>query len=158
MSLHVKAIFLYNISPITYNDAMEKITISELESFHGLKAELDSLIKEREFIYYPIFSPNGKKNPGVYNSSPSDPTAESFRKLQALDERISDRIETISDTLTRIEDFLDTIPDEYAHIRAGIRWHYIMGLDWGKTNLKVYGYHNYHVIRKAVLRYLGVEK
>ncbi len=136
----------------------EEITITELEAYRGLSAELEALQKERQWIYYPVSSPNGREQIGQRGNTPSDPTAQAVRKLEMLDEKIADRTQIISERLVRIEEWLDTIPDTEAHIKAAIRWHYLLGLDWGKTNVKIYGYHSYHVIRKAVMRYLGVEK
>lgn len=131
------------------------ITITDLEAFRGLSAEVEALQKEREWLYYPVVSPNGREQIGQKGNSVSDPTANAVSKLASLDKKIAERTERITEQLADIEEWLDTIPDKDAHIRSAIRWHYLLGLDWGKTNVKIYGYHSYQTIRKAVHKYMG---
>lgn len=135
----------------------KEITITDLESFRGMSAEIEALKKERELLYFPVASPNGREQIGQRGNSVSDPTANAFWKLEAMDKKIAEKTEQIAERLVRIEEWLDTIPDRDAHIRSAIRWHYLLGLDWGKTNVKIYGYHSYQTIRKAVLKYMGVQ-
>ena len=135
---------------------MDTITIEDLESFRGLSAELESLRMMREWNYFPVSSPNGREQIGQRGNSVSDPTAQAVQKLAEIDERITAKRDELAVQLERILAWVDTIED--STIRAMIRWHYINGLDWGKTCIKVYGYHNYHTCRSAVLRYMGVKK
>lgn len=132
------------------------ISIKELEAYRGLSAELGALEAMRRWAYYPVSSPNGHESIGQRGNEVSDPTAQAVRKLADIDSKIDAKREELAVQLERILTWVDTIPD--ATIRAMIRWHYIQGLDWGKTCLKVYGYHNYHTCRSAVLRYMGVKK
>lgn len=134
----------------------DTITIKELEAYRGLSAELGALEAMRRWAYYPVSSPNGREQIGQRGNSVSNPTEQAMRKLEQIDERISTKRDELAVQLERILDWVDTIPD--SSIRAMIRWHYIQGLDWGKTCLKVYGYHNYHTCRSAVMRYMGVKK
>jgi len=134
----------------------DTITIKELEAYRGLSAELGALEAMRRWAYYPVSSPNGREQIGQRGNSVSNPTEQAMRKLEQIDERISTKRDELAVQLERILDWVDTIQD--SSIRAMIRWHYIQGLDWGKTCLKVYGYHNYHTCRSAVMRYMGVKK
>ena len=132
------------------------ISIKDLEAYRGLSAELGALEAMRQWAYYPVSSPNGREQIGQRGNSVSDPTAQAVAKLAKIDERIAAKREELAVQLERILEWVDSIDD--AGIRAMIRWHYIQGLDWGKTCMKVYGYHSYHTCRSAVLRYMGVKK
>ena len=135
---------------------MDTITIKDLEGYRGLSAELEALESMRQWTYYPVSSPNGHENIGQRGNAVSDPTAQAVRKLAEIDEKIAQKREELAVQLETLLNWIDTIPDPT--IRAMIRWHYVQGLDWGKTCLKVYGYHNYHTCRSAVMRYMGVKK
>ena len=132
------------------------ITLKDLEDFLGLSAELESLIEMKKWAYFPVSSPNGREQIGQRGNSVSDPTAQAVSKVENLDEMIAVRREDIAVRLQAIMEWVETIPE--ASIRAMIHWHYLQGLDWGKTCMKVYGYHSYHTCRNAVLRYMGVRK
>lgn len=135
---------------------MDIITINDLEAFRGLSAELEALESMRQWAYYPVSSPNGHESIGQRGNAVSNPTEQAVHKLEQIDERIATKREELAIQLERILNWIDTIPDPT--IRAMIQWHYIQGLDWGRTCRKVYGYHNYHTCRSAVMRYMGVKK
>ena len=132
------------------------ITLADLENFKGLSSELEALGEERHWTYFPVSSPNGREVIGQRGNSVSDPTSAALRKLEKLDERIEKKRSEVADRLEAILDWLDTVED--AELRAIIHWHYLKGLDWQKTNLKVYGYRSYQACRKRVMRYFGKEK
>jgi hypothetical protein len=132
------------------------ITLADLENFKGLSSELEALVEERHWTYFPVSSPNGREVIGQRGNSVSDPTSAALRKLEKLDERIEKKRSEVADRLEAILDWLDTVED--AELRAIIHWHYLKGLDWQKTNLKVYGYRSYQACRKRVMRYFGKEK
>lgn len=132
------------------------ISINDLENFRGLSAELESLEEMRHWKYFPVSSPNGREQIGQRGNTVSNPTEQSVFKLIELDEMIASRRDEVAVRLQTILEWLNTIPD--ANIRSMIHWHYLQGLDWGRTCMKVYGYHNYHTCRNAVLRYMGVRK
>ena len=134
----------------------DTITIEDLESFRGLSAELESLRMMREWNYFPVSSPNGREQIGQRGNEVSDPTASALHKLEMIDEKIVVRQQEVADQLEKILNWLDTLTDQ--SIKAMIHWHYLQGLDWGRTCQKVYGYHNYHTCRNAVLRFMGVRK
>lgn len=135
---------------------MDTITIKDLESYRGLSAELGALEAMRRWAYYPVSSPNGHESIGQRGNSVSNPTEQALHKLEKIDERIAVKRDELAVQLEKILNWVDTIEDPT--IRAMIRWHYIQGLDWGKTCLKVYGYHSYHTCRNAVMRYMGVKR
>jgi hypothetical protein len=132
------------------------ITIKDLEDFKGLSAELEALQRERQWAYFPVASPNGRENEGARGNTPSDPTANALRKIDLIDRRIAEKQDEIAERLSAILDWLDTVED--SEIRAIVHWHYLQGLDWQKTNLKVYGYKSYQACRKRIMRYFGREK
>lgn len=132
------------------------ITLSDLENYKGLASELEALQQERQWAYFPVSSPNGREVLGQRGNTPSDPTSAALRKLEKLDERIEKKREEVAERLEAILDWLDAVED--AELRAIIHWHYLQGLDWQKTNLKVYGYRSYQACRKRVMRYFGREK
>lgn len=132
------------------------ITIEDLESFRGLSSELEALKQERMWLYTPVSSPNGREQIRQRGNLPSDPTATAVAKISAMDERILARTEEIAEKLQNILTWLDTIND--AELKAMIHWHYLMGLDWNRVCLKLYGYRSYHTCRKRVMRYFGREK
>ena len=132
------------------------ITLADLENYKGLASELEALQQERQWAYYPVSSPNGREVIGQRGNMPSDPTTASLRKLEKLDERIEKKREEVAERLEAILDWLDAVED--AELRAIIHWHYLQGLDWQRTNLKVYGYKSYQACRKRVMRYFGREK
>ena len=132
------------------------ITLADLENFKGLSSELEALVEERHWTYFPVSSPNGREVIGQRGNSVSDPTSAALRKLEKLDERIEKKRSEVADRLEAILDWLDSVED--AELRAIIHWHYLKGLDWQKTNLKVYGYRSYQACRKRVMRYFGREK
>lgn len=128
--------------------------IKTLEQLQKDIQTLRILQKKKEMLYYPVHSPHSET--GVRNTSRSDPTAGALRKIERVNDQISDCMVKIADELSTVETWLETVED--GHIRAAIRWHYMVGLDWGKTCRKVYGYQNYHTCRSAVYRYLGLKK
>lgn len=132
------------------------ITLKDLENYKGLLSELEALEQERMWAYFPVSSPNGREQIGQRGNSVSDPTATALDKLEKLDVRITKKRDEVAEQLSAILDWLDTVDD--AELRAIIHWHYLQGLDWKKTNLKVYGYRSYQACRKRVMRYFGKEK
>lgn len=134
---------------------MTPITLDDLKSFRGLSSELKALQEERDWLYYPVSSPNGKTD-GIHGSGPSDPTASAVRKIQQMDKRIFERQTEIAQRLSEILTWMDSIDD--AEIRAMIHWYYLIGDDWAMTCAKVYGYKSNQACRKRVMRYFGYEK
>lgn len=136
---------------------MTNITIEDLEAYRGLASELEALQKERNFAYTPYNSPGSHPYIGeAKGNSVSNPTEQAVHKLEKIDQRIAVRQNEIAERLNNILNWLDSLED--AELRAMIHWHYLLGLDWGKTCKKLYGYHSYQTCRKRVLRYFGVEK
>lgn len=132
------------------------ITIEDLEQYRGMASELEALQEERKWLYYPIASPNGRENLGQRGNTPSDPTASAVSKIDALDKRIAEKQAYLAERLHAVEEWLDTIED--SEIRAMIHWHYLLGATWKQTARKVYGYNDYQVARKRVMRFFGREK
>lgn len=132
------------------------ITLEDLEAFRGLSSELSALKKEREWLYYPVSSPNGREMIGQRGNQVSDPTASAVYKIAMIDEKITLRTAEIAEKLEGILDWLDTVSD--SEIRAMIHWRYLIGDDWKMVCRKVYGYDSPQACRKRVLRFFGREK
>lgn len=128
--------------------------IKTLEQLQKDIQTLRILQKKKQMLYYPVHSPHSET--GVRNTSRSDPTAGALRKIEKIDDQISDCMVKIAEELSAVETWLETVED--GHIRAAIRWHYLIGLNWSETCKKVYGYYNYHTARTAVYRFLGLKK
>ena len=135
---------------------MDTITLEDLNQFRGMASELEALTEERMWLYYPVSSPNGREVIGQRGNLPSDPTSAAFHKIEAMDKRIERAREEILDKKEAILDWLETVEDR--EVRAMIHWHYIRGLNWKQTARKVYGYNDYQVARKRVMRFFGREK
>lgn len=135
---------------------MTIITLEDLESYRGLSSELQALKKEREWLYYPVSSPNGREMIGQRGNTPSDPTASAFYKIETIDKKIALRTAEIAERLDEILEWMDSVPD--AEIRAMIHWRYLIGDDWRMVCRKVYGYDSPQACRKRVFRFFGKEK
>ena len=135
---------------------MDTITLEDLKQFRGMSSELEALTEERMWLYFPVSSPNGREVIGQRGNLPSDPTSAAFHKIEAMDRRIERAREEIIEKKEAILDWLETVDDR--ELRAMIHWHYIVGLNWKQTARKVYGYNDYQVARKRVMRYFGREK
>lgn len=135
---------------------MTHISLEDLESFRGMSSELAALQKERQWLYYPVASPNGRENIGQRGNQPSDPTASAYYKIEVIDQKIIARQTEIAEKLAEILDWMDTI--ENREIRAMIHWRYLIGEDWKMVCRKVYGYDSPDACRKRVALFFGREK
>ncbi|MBR3360674.1 MAG: hypothetical protein IKG39_05020 [Lachnospiraceae bacterium] len=111
----------------------------------------------KQSLYERVHSPQfdavrgGKKTSGDV----SDPTAKAVQMIADLDEKLMEKNNEIIEMNQRITRFIQEIPDPT--IAKMIVLHYIQNLNWGKVCVRIYGYHNYHTCRKAVMRYFGKE-
>ena len=106
---------------------------------------------EIQTLYTPISSPNGRETSGSFSSTPSDPTAHSAMRIIDLRETLAEQREAMYAMLEEIEEWLITCEDP--EIVSIIRWHYLLGLNWKQTNMKVYGYPDYDRSRKKIVRF-----
>lgn len=130
---------------------MDTLNIRErLEKYYGLLAEIDAIKREIDDLAKPISSPNGRTDEG-HGSTPGNPTERAaFRRIELIDQ-LTPLVEEQLNELDQIEHWLTSVED--SEIRAIIRWHYILGLDWSQTNKEIYGRKDYWYCRNRVMRY-----
>ena len=122
---------------------------SKLEQYYGIASNIEAIEQEIYALYSPISSPNGRL--GIRSNSPSSPTERSAMRIIHLRKLVDAEHERLCQLLEEIEKWLTTVDD--TEIASIIRWHYLMRLNWSKTNMKVYGYPDYDYSRKKVERY-----
>lgn len=132
------------------------MTIEKLEQYRGICSNISAIYAELTNAYYPYRSPNGKKDPIIYSSVPSDPTQQAVFNALDLQNRLELRLEEQAVALGEIETWLLTLTDP--EIESIIRWHYVIGLNWKETTEKIYGYGDPYRTRKKIFRYFGKEK
>lgn len=126
------------------------MTIDELEEFKGMRAEVTAIRREIETLYAPISSPNGHTD-GGHSTTPGNPTEHAAMLIMKRKATLETKVTEMQRRLERIESWLETVDD--SKLRACIRWHYLNGLNWKQTNLRVFGYPNPYRARKKVMRY-----
>ena len=127
------------------------MTIATLERYQGLASGVQAIEVEISTLYNPVRSPNGRESSGSFSGTPSDPTAQSAMRIISLRETLEEQRESMYALLEEIEKWLSTC--ENPEIVSIIRWHYLLGLTWKQTNMKVYGYPDYDRSRKKVMRF-----
>jgi len=130
---------------------MDDITKEDLRLYLYRKQMIKILEQELETVYES--SPAPKEVQGGKSSvrNPSDPTAMKARIHGEMEEKLLQKKAELEEMTRRIERFTAEIDDQI--IGPIIRWHYIRGLSWAQTCMKVYGYPDGDVCRKAVIRY-----
>lgn len=123
------------------------MNIETLESYYGAYSNIAAIEEEIKQLYNPIRSPIG--NTG--NKEPGDPTARSAMRIIQLRDKLESEKTRLLGLVDEIEQWLLTVED--SEIVSIIRWHYVLGLNWKQTNMKVYGYPDYFYSRQKVIRY-----
>ena len=131
------------------------MTIETLEKYRGISSNIKAIQDEIESLYIPIASPNGRINNAGFNGTPGNPTEQAAFRIIKLKEMITDSVTKQSELLELIEDWIKEIELDEPEIAAIARYHYILGNNWKITNLKIYGYPDYHRARKKFFRYFG---
>lgn len=126
------------------------MTIEELEAFKGMRAEVLAIQREIETLYAPISSPNGHTE-GGHSTTPGNPTERAAMMIMERKAALEFKVAAMQEALEGIESWLETVED--SKLRACIRWHYLNGLNWKQTNVRVFGYPNPYRARKKVMRY-----
>ena len=132
------------------------MTIEMLEEYRGIASGVEAIEREINTLYNPVRSPNGRETSGSFSGTPSDPTAQAARRIIKRKETLKEQRESMYALLEKIEDWLISCDD--TEVVSIIRWHYLLGLNWKQTNMKVYGYPDYQYARKKIMRYFKKEK
>ena len=127
------------------------MTIDILEQLYGLTSNIDAISEEIDTLYIPVRSPIGNN----HSSEPGDPTGRSAMRIIQLKEMLEADKQKQIELLEQIEHWLRTVRE--SEIVSIIRWHYILHYNWKMTNMKVYGYPDYHYARRQVHRYFEKE-
>lgn len=128
------------------------MTIEKLKNLRGMISNVKALDEEIRALYSPISSPNGRVDSGGTRSNvPGDPTARSAMRIIEIRADLEVQREQMYALLQEVEKWLFTLDD--SELVSIIRWHYILGYSWNKTNIKVFGRNDYDVSRKRVHRY-----
>lgn len=126
-----------------------EMTIERLETYRGLLAERNAIVQQIDELSKPLQTINRSSGVQKQSSGISNPTERSALKIIELEEKVL----KIDDELNAIESWIDDIVD--GELRAILRWHYINGYNWNRTNIKVLGYSSYDTSRKKVERYFN---
>lgn len=130
---------------------MSDVTLERCEAMAKTYRRFRELLDLRDTLYNTYHSPALEfRNKSAGNLS--DPTAEAVRRIGKIDEELL----PIMKAVFAFEDDLHALTDY--EVAAIIRWHYLIGLSWTDTNMKVYGTRDYNYSRKKVLRYLKQHK
>ena len=133
----------------------KKQIFEDLQSYQNDIKELETLKQMKNHIgevKSPVLSKIGTGH--NYND---DRTLKAVQKIMILETEIEKKEVLLLEKTERIFNWvINECPD--AFIGQMCYWHYIKGLNWSKTNQKVYGYCNYHTSRKAVMRYFEMEQ
>lgn len=130
---------------------MEGITLEDLRRYQHLKEDIAAIEEELRSIYVSSPAPNDVIGGRASVSTPGDPTARKAMRAIERKEQLEQLLMEREKQSIRIEAFIDRLDD--LHIAAIMRWHYILGLSWGQTCMKIYGYADSDICRKAVHRY-----
>lgn len=132
-----------------------KMTIEKLEQYKGLTSEMKALSQQITSLYDTYRSPQLMSN-GSHSMSASSPTESAVSKILKLEETYRRKHEDVVDLLSEVENWLSQVDD--AEIRSIVRFHYVLGYSWERTNTAVSGYPSYYAARKKIMRYFGREK
>lgn len=135
---------------------MEDITIDDLRAYRDLKVEIRAIRDEIRAIYIESPAPQEVVGGRSSVSSPGDPTARKALKAIERKERLEKKEKELQILIEHIEAYIDRMEDH--HTAAIMRWHFIQGLTWRQTCVKVYGYADPDICRMAVHRYFKKEE
>ena len=132
-----------------------EMTIERLRQFRGIQKEVVEMQREIVTLYYPISSPNGRTEPG-YSSTPGDPTAQAYHKIERQKEKLEHKTQLLAQELEDIEEWLDQLDDH--ELRAIIRAHYLLGDPWKRCTQRILCYEFTDSAKFRVYRYFGLYK
>lgn len=129
----------------------EEISIEDLRQYLAIRKEIQALDDEIRAIY--IESPGPKENVGGKSSvrTPGDPTARKAMRAIERKEKLEAKRTELEEIIDRIDAYIDSMRNH--HVAAIMRWHYVRGLSWRQTCVKIYGYPDPDICRMTVWRY-----
>lgn len=136
---------------------MEKnteMTVEKLEAYKGLVSNMQALQQEMSALRNTYKSPL-ISDVGSHVMSVGSPVQSAVSKILELEKIYNKEYEAAANLLYEIETFISQIEDP--EIRSIIRFHYMLGYSWERTNTAICGYPSYYTARKRLMRYLGKE-
>lgn len=112
------------------------MTLEELNRYRKLRREIRALEDQLDNLYATPLPSVGEKI-GSKPSGVSDPTKAQAMKAIQYQERLKAKRDMAEAELERIEAWMETVEDP--EIRAIVRWRFVLGYSWDKTNMEAYG-------------------
>lgn len=132
---------------------MEDVTFEDLRKYRERKEWARILREDIEANYLSSPAPAEVKGGKSSVHTPGDPTKNKAMRAVEMKQRLEKLMLILEEQTARIERFTAEIEDQL--VGAAIRYHYIRGLSWGRTSIKIYGTDLYKdSIRMAVVRYM----
>lgn len=131
------------------------MSIEKLEAYRGITSEMQALRDQIDSLYDTYRSPQFMNN-GGHSMSVGSPVETAVNKVLELKTVYEQKYEEAANLLYNIETWLSQIEDP--EIRSIIRFHYVLGYSWQRTNTAACGYPSYYCARKKIMRYFGREK
>lgn len=135
-------------------ETTQGMTIEKLENYKGLVAEMRSLKESIDSLYNTYRSPQLMSD--AHSMSVGSPVETAVNKVLELKTVYEQKYEEAANLVYNIETWLSQIEDP--EIRSIVRFHYVLGYSWQRTNAAVCGYPSYYAARKKFMRYFGREK
>lgn len=130
------------------------MTVEKLEAYKGLVSNMQALQEEISSLHNTYRSPL-ISDAGSHVMSAGSPIEGAVSKILELEKIYNKEYEAAANLLYEIETFISQIEDP--EIRSIIRFHYMLGYSWERTNTAICGYPSYYTARKRLMRYLGKE-
>lgn len=130
---------------------MEDITLEDLRAYRGLLEDIKAIEEQLRAVY--VQSPPPREVVGGRSSvpTPGDPTARKAMEAIRIQEKLEKALREREIRRHQIEEYIEQLEDH--HIAAIMRYHFIMGMTWAQTCLKIYGYADRDICRMAIHRY-----
>lgn len=130
------------------------MTVEKLEAYKGLVSNMQALQEEISALHNTYRSPL-TSDVGSHVMSTGSPVEGAVSKILELEKMYNNEYKKAANLLYEIETFISQIEDP--EIRSIIRFHYMLGYSWERTNTAVCGYPSHWTARKKLMRYLGKE-
>ena len=129
---------------------MAEITIARLRRIRQKQNHIDDLEQMKLQWYRPVRSPALNGMP--HGTTPSDPTATAFAKIEQINNEIAMIQSELADEIEEILEWLYQ-DDKSIELQRIIVCHYLNGMSWEATTRHVLGYYGTESAKNYVYRY-----